>query len=160
MKIQLIQDVIQASTNLRFYKGRIYNAIPATNQPRAIRLIKQKTDISINKVFAEKKEGSILLDQNDFVIIDFSKKEKANLIEEYKQSKIKTPREKRVAPKGLKLREGFRPFLNEKEQTDKLFHCSMGTYDGPCNKTTKYVKVFGRIKVARCLKHATIPENA
>lgn len=154
MKIQLLNSVIQAGTNIKFHKGRIYSAIPATNQPRALRLIKNQTDLKVNKVFVQRGEDSCLVEENDFKIIDFP--ELKNLLFNYKQSKIHIPRgPKLIVPKGRILRDNFRP-ITEKEK-NKQFRCDMGLASGErCNAETEFVKVINpRIKVIRCMKCAT-----
>ena len=155
MKIQLLNNIQCAFTGIKFFKGRTYQAEPAINQPRAMRLIKNQTSLQINKVFIKRDKNSILADKNDFKIVSFP--ELKTLLFNYKQSKIHIPREKLIVPRGFALREGYRPFKNEKEQTNKLFRCDMGLADGErCNRETVYVKVINpRLKVARCLKCAS-----
>lgn len=154
MKVQLLNSVIQAGTNIKFHKGRIYSAIPATNQPRAMRLVKNQTDLKVNKVFVQRGEDSMLLDQNDFKIIDFP--ELKNLLFQYKQSKIHIPREKREVPRGYVLRDNFRKMTDKELSNKNLMYCMTGTNDGPCKKPAEFIKIIGpRIKTACCMRHST-----
>ena len=154
MKVQLLNTVIQAGTNIKFHKGRVYSADVATNQKGAMRLVKNQTDLLVKKVFVKRGEDSMLLDQNDFTIVSFP--ELKELLFNYKQSKIHIPRgPKLVVPKGRILRDNFRP-ITEKEK-NKQFKCDMGLADRErCNRETNFIKVIGlRLKIARCMRCAT-----
>ena len=62
MKIKLKNDAILGGTSIKFHKGKVYNAIVATNQPNWLK---------DEKVFAQKSNGdSILLYKEDYVIVD------------------------------------------------------------------------------------------
>lgn len=158
MKVTMTETVKNASTGLTFFKNKTYRAETALNQPGAVRLGKGGEKILVQKVFVGKGKmradiDTMLINKNDFKIVDFP--EMLDLLKNYKNSKIKVAREKKICPDGFKLRENFRPF-NENEQTDNLARCEMGTNDGQCNRPAKYVKEIGaRIKVARCLRHAS-----
>lgn len=159
MKIKIKDTVKCASRGITFHKGKIYNGIVALNQPGAVRFVDHKNGISVNKVFVTKgndENNSLLLNKNDFVITEFP--EYDEVLEQYKNSKIKVKKEKKMIPDGLKLREGFRPFEDQKEN-DKYFRCSMGTDKGKCNAESKFIKVIvlgkRNVKIPCCLKHAT-----
>lgn len=154
MKIQLTNTRECAPTGIKFHKGRVYSATPATNQKGALRLIKNQTDLKVKKVFVQRGEDSMLLDENDFKIVDFP--ELKNLLFEYKQSKIHIPRApKSPVPKGRILRDNFRP-ITEKEK-NKQFKCDMGLADNSrCQRETEFIKVISpRVKIARCTHCAT-----
>jgi len=154
MKVQLINSITQAGTNIKFHKGRVYNATVAANQPRYMRLIKNQTDLKVNKIFVNRGEDSCLAEEKDFTIISFP--ELKELLFNYKQSKIHIPRgPKLIVPKGRILRDNFRP-ITEKEK-NKQFKCDMGLADRErCNRETNFIKVIGlRLKIARCMRCAT-----
>jgi len=110
MKVQLINSITQAGTNIKFHKGRVYNATVAANQPRYMRLIKNQTDLKVNKIFVNRGEDSCLAEEKDFTIISFP--ELKELLFNYKQSKIHIPRgPKLIVPKGRILRDNFNLFI-------------------------------------------------
>lgn len=163
MKIKLLENIQQIGTKLRFFKGRTYTATIATNQPKFARLT--KNGLKINKVFVgrAKSDESMLVEGvgEIFEIVSFP--ERAEVETDYKNSKIKKPREKRVCSKGLKMREGFRPISEEERAASPnlLTLCQMGTADGKCGRAAKYCRAFnnGTVLVACCVKHGTVPEN-
>jgi len=84
MKIKLLNTIIQTGTNIKFHKGKIYSAIAATNQPGAIRLVNKKKDIAINKVFVQRGNDSMLVENDgSFEFVEIP--EYKELLENYKQ---------------------------------------------------------------------------
>lgn len=157
MKVKLLADIQIAGTTLAYFKGRTYSATVATNQPKFARL--GKNGLKINKVFISKKAdngNSALVEAADFEIVDFP--EKDAIEDNYKLSKApKPPREKRITPIGLELRDGFRLMTDEELADPKLCHCGMGTSEGQCGRPSKFVREFTAAKAARCIKHGTRP---
>lgn len=156
MKIRLLSNLTQLGTNIKFFKGKIYNASAATNQPKSIRFINKKTDVLIKKVFVQRGNDSMLVDQNDFTIVDFPKKEHDDLFQNYLNSKIKTPRIKRIVPAGLELRPDFRKMTEKELNNLKYMYCN--TYSGGerCGKPANFIRVINpRVKICTCLRHAT-----
>ncbi|MEK6884904.1 MAG: hypothetical protein AABY22_35055, partial [Nanoarchaeota archaeon] len=107
MKVKITNTIKCASTGITFHKGKVYSAIPAANQKRSIRFVNKKTDISISKIFVQRGKDSMLVDENDFVIIDFPKKEHDALFQKYYDSKTVGKKVKKVFK--FKLRENYRP---------------------------------------------------
>lgn len=165
MKVKLINTVQQAGTNTIFHKGKTYNATPATNQPGFLRLTQKGAHFNLKKVFVTKSgdPNGMLVNSSDFEVIDFP--EAAEVLANYKASKVKKPREKKIVKTGLVLREGFRPF-NPREQTPKYVFCTMNIGRGAdrhvCNRGANFVKVLEgkkKIKIPRCERCATFTEK-
>lgn len=162
MKIQLTNSVRCASNpNLAFFKGKIYRAEVATNQPRAFRLTKNGP--KINKVFGFRPDGSsMLIEKGDFVIKQLMPHERESLVQNYLNSKIKPPHVKMECPTGFRLRENFRAIEEkEYEKFPQLNNCVMRTNDGVCNKFAKYVKEIKRpgkktVRIGCCARHGTV----
>lgn len=163
MKIKLTNDVRGSLDTQKFFKGKVYNAEPASNQPGYCRLGK-KAGLIVNKIFVTKGKNrpdidTLLLDKNDFVILDFPEKEE--IISKYKASKIKIPKVKKICPDGFVLRENFRLITEKEFDKHKDFHyCATGTKDGPCNKPAKFIRPLRKnlsIVTVCCGKHAMIP---
>ena len=156
MKIKLKNTVTNASTGLTFFANKIYSAEIASNQPGALRLAK-KSGVIVNKIFvgkAKHKEGeTMLLEREDFTIVDFP--EKDSVIEKYKSSKIKIPREKKIVPSGLKLRDGFRAMTDTEKGDEDFATCGMGSGSGAdhktCGRAAEFIKEINpRVKIGRC----------
>lgn len=169
MKIQLLKTCRDASNqNLVFHKGKTYDGIVATNQPKSFRLV--KNGVRINKIFASRANGdSMLLNKNDFKIVKFAPFEKQKIKDEltisFLAGRIKPKHEKLICPRGLKLREGFRVFTDKEYDNFPEIHvCQMGVQGEKCGKNTFCMKEFKRpgkktIRIGRCMRHGTMPEN-
>lgn len=163
MQIRILNTVKSVPSGLTFHAGRVYRASVASNIPGYARLGK-KNGVIIKKVFVGKGKmrpdiDTMLIESTDFEVVEMP--EKDSIIELYKQSKEKTPRIKKIAPVGFKLRANFRVMSPEEMSNPDFNACMMGVgQNEKCGKFGKYIRENDNKTVTVCcVKHGTVPMN-